>query len=138
MLLLRPYVIRKWFIIRTDREALKWLLTMPNTSEKLARSRLCLLGIAFDNMHPTGIINKAADALCIPPTVGIDRKQMHNKVPVLNIKSENFKSYKASKVNKKKNDRRTTELHNEASSTFCHRSSRLPTKLNSRNPTNRT
>lgn len=55
VLLLEPYLVLSFGIIRTDDESLKWLLTSADTLEKLARWRFRLLELEFEVVHRAGI-----------------------------------------------------------------------------------
>lgn len=60
----------KCFPIRTNHEALRWILTLGEASRNVARWRLGLSEIDFDVVNCGGINNQAADALSGLTTVG--------------------------------------------------------------------
>lgn len=61
-LLLQPYLELSRFIIRTDHEALKGLLTSASNSGKLARWELRLLEFGFEVVHGADKKRQAPDA----------------------------------------------------------------------------
>ena len=54
-LLLRPYIELQRFTVITDHEALKWLLTYKESTERFARWRLRLLEYYVDVQYRKGI-----------------------------------------------------------------------------------
>jgi hypothetical protein len=61
ILMLRPYLERKGFTMRTDQVALKWLLSLKDPSGRLARWRLRLAEFEFSIQYRPGIKNSPAD-----------------------------------------------------------------------------
>ena len=47
-LLIRPYIELQRFTVMTDHEALKWFITIKESTDRLARWRLRLLKYDFD------------------------------------------------------------------------------------------
>ena len=60
---LRPYLIYEEFIVHTDHNALRWLLTIQEPSGRLMRWRLILAEFNFQIMYKLGRLNTQADAL---------------------------------------------------------------------------
>jgi len=61
--MLEPYLQGTRFTIRTDHEALRWILTMTDAKGKLERWRLRLSAFDYDVVHLPGVKHQAADAL---------------------------------------------------------------------------
>lgn len=55
VLMLRLYLERTRFAIRTDHDSLKWTLNLTDNTGRLARWCLCLSEHDFDVVHRTGI-----------------------------------------------------------------------------------
>lgn len=63
-------------------------LTMTDQTGKLARWRLQLSELDYQNFHQANVKHKAADALSRLPTNGMDKSPLEDHVPVLTITEE--------------------------------------------------
>lgn len=71
--MLRTYLEGRCFTIRTDHDALRWILNMADATGKLARFCQRLQELEFDVVHREGIKHQAADALSRLGTKGEDQ-----------------------------------------------------------------
>ena len=85
IMLLRPYLYGTTFTLRTDHDALKWLLNMDSATGQLARWRLRLAEFDYSVEFRPGIKNQAPDALSRLPTDGTDKTPLKDDIPVLAI-----------------------------------------------------
>ena len=83
--ILRPYLEGISFIARTDHEVLKWLVSLTDTSGRLARWRLRLSEFTFTVEYKRGKENVAADALSRLPTTGLSNVDVEEDIPVYPI-----------------------------------------------------
>lgn len=83
ILLLRPYLECVHFTVRTDHSALRWILSLTESTGRLARWRLRLLQYDFDITHRAGIKHQAPDALSRLPTTASDESPVLNDLPLL-------------------------------------------------------
>jgi RNase H-like domain found in reverse transcriptase len=81
ILLLRPYLERKRFTIRTDQVALKWLLYLNDPSGRLARWRLRLAEFEFSIQYGPGIKNSLADGCSRVTSQGVDTNKCDDAIP---------------------------------------------------------
>jgi hypothetical protein len=81
ILLLRPYLERQRFTIRTDQVALKWLLSLKDPSGSLARWRLRLSEFDFTIQYRPGIKNSLADGCSRIRSTGGDTTDCDDSVP---------------------------------------------------------
>lgn len=68
----RPYVEGLHVTIFTDHSSLKWLMSRPNPSGRLARWSLRLQDFDFSIVHKPGVHNKVPDALSRNPLPAVD------------------------------------------------------------------
>lgn len=68
ILFLRPYLKRMKLTARTSHDSIKWILSLPESTNKFAGWRLRLSELTFDIVHKAGIKREAADALSRLPT----------------------------------------------------------------------
>ena len=80
-LLLRPYIELQRFIVFTDHEMLKWLLTYKESTDRLARWRLRLLEYDFDIQYRKRIKHQAADAPSRSEKNGHDTAEIDDDLP---------------------------------------------------------
>ena len=59
----RPFLYGKRFLVSTDHQPLKWLISLKNPSPRLARWVLRLRNFDFDIEYKAGLLNGNADAL---------------------------------------------------------------------------
>ena len=81
VLMLRPYVEGTHFVVRTDHQALKWILDLKESTGRLARWRLRLMEFDFEVVHKPGAFHKAPDALSRLPTTEVDNTEVDDEVP---------------------------------------------------------
>ena len=67
---LRPYLQGENFVINTDHSALRWLLTIRETSGRLMRWRLRLGEFDYEVRYKKGLLNTQTDALSRLSTLG--------------------------------------------------------------------
>ena len=83
--LLRPYLDRTRFTVRTDHSALRWILNLTDSTGRLTRWRLRLLEYDFDVVHRAGIKHQAPDALSRLDTDAFDAQPLQDDLPVFSI-----------------------------------------------------
>lgn len=83
MLLLQSYLGRSCFIIRTDHEALKRLLTSAESSSKPAGWELRQHEFDFKLFHQTRIKQQAPDTMSRSKMDGMDKVKPNKELPVL-------------------------------------------------------
>lgn len=81
----RPYLEESRFIIKTNREVLRHILTIAKATGKLARWRLRLSEFEFDIVYRVGMKHQAADTLSCLKTGGDQYTPLGNEVLVLTI-----------------------------------------------------
>lgn len=72
-----------YFIIRTDHEELRWLLTSDDASRRLARCLIRLLEFDFKVIHRSGTKQLALDALSLLKTERGRKTNLDEEQPVL-------------------------------------------------------
>ena len=85
VLSLRPYLEGTRFLIRTDHDALKWLLNLTTPSGRLLRWKLRIQEYDYDITHRPGAQHKAADALSRIRTDGTDQRPLDDGIPTINV-----------------------------------------------------
>ena len=60
---LRPYIEGETFTVRKDHDALRWLMTLTDSSQRLMRWRLRLSEFDFTIQYRPAIVNQVPDAL---------------------------------------------------------------------------
>ena len=88
ILLLRPYLERKRFTIRTDEVALKWLLSLKDPSGRLARWRLRLAEFEFSIQYRPGIKNSLADGCSRVTSQGGDTNKCDDAIPTFIMETD--------------------------------------------------
>ena len=78
---LRPYIEGQKFIVRTDHDALRWLLTLSDTSGRLMRWRLRLSEFYFEIQYRSGRVHQVPDALLRLTRPGSDPKPVDDEIP---------------------------------------------------------
>ena len=81
--LLRSYLEGTKFIVRTDHDALRWILDLSNATGRLARWCLRLSEFDFSVEYKPGIKNKATDAFSRLITTGGDTTPLDLSIPVV-------------------------------------------------------
>jgi transposase InsO family protein len=81
ILLLRPYLERITFTVRSDQVALRWLLSFKDPSGRLARWRLRLAEFDFTIQYRPGIKNNLADGCSRVPSDGVDTTTCDDAIP---------------------------------------------------------
>ena len=80
---LRPYLERSRFTIRTDHDALKWLLNLRDPRGRLARWGLRLQEFDFDIQYRPGSSHALADGPSRLSTAGLDKSHLNDEIPCL-------------------------------------------------------
>ena len=80
---LRPYLEGQQFTLRTDHDALKWLLNLRNPSGRLARWSLRLQEFDFDVVYKPGCTHALADGPSRMLTEGLDQSFFDDEIPCL-------------------------------------------------------
>lgn len=83
MLLLRPYLEGRRFIIRTDHAALRWMLHMDGSQGRLARWRLRLAEYSYTVETRPGAGHHAADTMSRLPSTSTDTSAVPDEIPCL-------------------------------------------------------
>lgn len=83
VLILRPYLEGSRFTIRTDHQALKWLMNLSDASGRLQRWRLRLQPFEYDIVHRPGVKHQAADAMSRLNTTGTDQTDLDDEIPTV-------------------------------------------------------
>lgn len=111
-LLLRSYLERCRFILKTDHHSLRWILNLAETTDKRAHWRLRLLEYEFDVIHRAGVKHQAADSPCRLPTAGGDTSELEEKIPVMAVTWMKRQDYikKSALLNRKRKRNRFTKL----------------------------
>ena len=78
---LRPYIEGQKFVVRTDHDALRWLLTLSHPSGRLMRWRLRLSEFDFEIQYRQGRVHQVPDALSRLITPGSDPRPVDNEIP---------------------------------------------------------
>jgi len=79
--LLRPYLERQRFTIRTDHDSLTCILSITPSEGRLARWRLRLAKFDFDVKYRPGIKNLIPDALSRIENTGDDKRPLDDEIP---------------------------------------------------------
>ena len=83
VLYLRPYIEGTHFKIRTDHEALRWLMTLTDPSGRLTRWRLRLMEFDYEITYRPGRVHQVPDALSRVDTQGSDPSPVDDDIPTL-------------------------------------------------------
>ena len=78
---LRPYIEGQKFTVRTDHDALRWLLTLSDPSGRLMRWRLRLSEFDFEIQYRPGRVHQVPDALSRLITPGSDSRPVDDEIP---------------------------------------------------------
>ena len=78
---LRPYAEGTRFTIRTDHDALRWLMTLSDISGRLTRWRLRLQEFDFDIVYRPGRVHQVPDALSRLLAIENDTEPLDDDVP---------------------------------------------------------
>ena len=78
---LRPYIEGARFTIRTDHDALRWLMTLTDSSGRLTRWRLRLLEFDFEIVYRPGRVHQVPDALSRLLALRNDTEPMDDDIP---------------------------------------------------------
>ena len=81
VLLLRPYLEGAHFRIRSDHNALRWLLSLKKVEGRLARWRLRLAEFDLEIMYKPGTQNAVADAMSRIETRALDETDLEDHIP---------------------------------------------------------
>jgi len=83
---LRAYLEGDRFLVRTDHDCLRWLLSIDGTAHgRLARWRMRLNELAFDIAYKPGKTHCLADGISRLVTSGTDRSADDTDVPVFAV-----------------------------------------------------
>jgi RNase H-like domain found in reverse transcriptase len=88
VLLLRPYLERTRFVVRTDHSALQWLLTISEPQGRLARWRIRLSEYDFEVKYKPGRCHQMADAMSRLPTEAYDESCIDDDIPCFALEEE--------------------------------------------------
>ena len=78
----RPYIEGETFTVRTDHDALRWLMKLTDSSGRLMRWRLRLSEFDFTIQYRPGIVHQVLDALSrIIPPQGNDDRPLDDELP---------------------------------------------------------
>jgi hypothetical protein len=88
VMLLRSYLERSHFVVRTDHSSLQWLLSISGENARLVRWRLKLAEFSFEVQYKPGRVNQAADALSRIATDGADKSRIDFDVPCLLVEAK--------------------------------------------------
>ena len=81
---LRPYIEGQKFVVRTDHDALRWLLTLNDPSGRLMCWRLRLSEFDFEIQYPPGRVHQVPDALSRLLTPGgSDDRPVDDDIPTV-------------------------------------------------------
>ena len=80
---LRPYLEGQRFTIRTDHDALKWLLNLRDPRGRLARWSLRLQEFDYEVIYKPGRTHALADGTSRLLTEGLDRSHFDDEIPCL-------------------------------------------------------
>lgn len=116
--LLRQYLWRYRFTIRTDHEVLQLIFKISNVSKKLARKHLRFPELTLHITYRAGIEHQAAGALSRFPIARTNWAKLCKKVLVLNINTKTIPVAQNTDTRPEKKRQRTTALHKGASSHF--------------------
>lgn len=83
VLILRSYLKGSRFTIRTDHQALRWILNMSDATGKMEIWRLRLSELELDVVHRAGVKHQAAEALSRLPFSGDDETTIEDEIPLL-------------------------------------------------------
>lgn len=119
-LLLHPYFKRQRFTIRTDQDALRRILNLPDPTKQLVRWRVYLSEFYFNVIHRAGIKLRATDALSQFFTTDKDESRLEIERPFPSI--DYVMNANISDKSGNRNDHRFMNIHN--------------TEPNTDNPTN--
>ena len=78
---LRPYIEGRKFVVRTDHDASRWLLTLSDPSGRLMRWRLHLSEFDFEIQYRPGRVHQVPDALSRLISRGLDPKPVDDEIP---------------------------------------------------------
>ena len=78
---LRPYIEGTRFTIRTDHDALRWLMTLTDSSGRLTRWRLRLLEFDFEIVYRPGRVHQVPDALSRLLAIRNDTEPLDDDIP---------------------------------------------------------
>ena len=81
ILTLRPYLYGSAFNLRTDHEALRWVLNLADSSGRLARWRLRLAEYDYEVQYRPGVKHQLADGVSRLRTDGGDTAPVDDEVP---------------------------------------------------------
>jgi len=80
---LRPYIERTRFVVRTDHNALRWLMNINDPTGRLVRWRLRLSEFDYTIVYRPGRVHQVPDALSRVPTNGGDTAPLDDAIPCL-------------------------------------------------------
>ena len=84
VLYLRPYIEGSHFKIRTDHEALRWLMTLTDPSGRLTGWRLRLSEFDYEVTYRPGRVHQVPNALSRISTSGTDNSPVDDEIPSFN------------------------------------------------------
>lgn len=72
-------------MVRTDQNALWWILTLANATDKLARCCFQLMEYSSDLVHRNGVKHQAPDALSRLLRKGMEGSNINDEIPEMVI-----------------------------------------------------
>ena len=85
---LRPYIEMTKFTVRTDHNALRWLMNIDDPTGRLIRWRLRLSEFDYTIAYRPGRVHQVSDALSRIPTEGVDTQPLDDDIPCLLVGDE--------------------------------------------------
>jgi transposase InsO family protein len=95
---LRPYVEGKRFTVRTDHNALRWVMNLSDAQGRLARWRLRLAEFDFQVEYSPGASHHAADAMSRLPHQPVPDDAIDAEIPVLTVEADALEAENTSPI----------------------------------------
>jgi hypothetical protein len=89
---LRPYVEGKRFTVRTDHDAMRWVINLSDAKGRLARWRHRLAEFDFQMEYSPGANHHAADDMSRLPQQPVRDDAIDVEIPVLTVEADALES----------------------------------------------